>query len=40
MLAGKGTKRAKPDSKDLQSKRGKGIIRVSYGSKGSIIKDF
>ena len=33
MLAGKGITRAGYDSKDLQSKKRKGFIRVDYGSK-------
>ena len=40
MLADKRINRAGYGSKDLQSKGGRGIIRASYGSKGSLIKDF
>ena len=40
MLAGKGIITAGCGSKDLHSKRGKGIIRAVYGSKRSLIKDF
>ena len=40
MLTGKGIVIAGYDSKDLRSKKRKGIIRVGYGSKGSLIKDF
>ena len=38
MLTGKGITRA--GSKEHQSKKGKGIIRAVYESKGSLIKDF
>ena len=40
MLAGKGINGARYCYKELQSKGGKGIIRVGYRSKGSLIKDF
>ena len=40
MLAGKGINGARYCYKELQFKGGKGIIRVGYRSKGSLIKDF
>ena len=40
MLTGKEIIRVGCGSKDLQSKKTKGIIRAGYGSKKSLIKDF
>ena len=40
MLADKRINRAGYGSKNLQSKGGNGVIRASYGSKGSLIMDF